>query len=54
VIVLVQLRASAIRIVASSGSAVAWMPPQEFASFIAGETQKWAHIIPAMGISLED
>jgi tripartite-type tricarboxylate transporter receptor subunit TctC len=36
------------------GCDVAWMPPAEFTAFMTNETTKWAHLIPAMGISLAD
>jgi tripartite-type tricarboxylate transporter receptor subunit TctC len=32
------------------GCEVAFMPPAEFRTFIAGETAKWERLIPAMGI----
>jgi len=34
------------------GCEVAFLPPAEFKTFIAGETAKWQRLIPAMGIAL--
>jgi tripartite-type tricarboxylate transporter receptor subunit TctC len=36
------------------GCEVAFLPPAEFKTFIAGETAKWERLIPAMGITLSD
>ena len=36
------------------GCYASWKPPAAFASFIAGESKKWARIIPAVGIPQED
>jgi tripartite-type tricarboxylate transporter receptor subunit TctC len=36
------------------GCDVAWRPPADFAAFIAADRDKWAKLIPAMGISLAD
>ena len=39
---------------AKMGCALAYLPPAEFAAFIAADLKKWRQLIPAMGIPLID